>query len=210
MKAKHYKIGNEDICIPIAESYSDCIRLIKSDRYRLTGKIESTLAVIVHCLFPFGPSMPLFWLRMSQYKGLLYPLCRLIYKIISYGAKIDIPPMTRIGYGFYIGHGYCVTLNGDTIVGNNVNLSQYLNIGSSRGNSAVIGNKVYIGPMVSVVDEVKIGSNSTIGAGAVVTKDVPQNATVVGVPAKVINYNQPAVYIGHQFPCDTWQFRYEE
>ena len=44
---------------------------------------------------------------------------------------------------------------------------------------------------------VHIGNNVTIGAGSVVTKDIPDNATVAGVPARVLNYNNPGRYVWH-------------
>ncbi len=72
-----------------------------------------------------------------------------------------------------------------------MNLSQFLTIGSNNSKGAVIGDFTYIGPNVCIVEDVKIGSNVTIGAGAVVTKDIPDNATAVGNYAKVINYNDP-------------------
>ena len=64
---------------------------------------------------------------------------------------------------------------------------------------------MYIGPNVCVVENVKIGDNVTIGAGSVVTKDIPSNATAVGNYAKVINYNNPGKYIDnifHFWKCD--------
>ena len=44
-----------------------------------------------------------------------------------------------------------------------------------------------------------IGNNSTIGAGAVITRDIPENATVAGVPAKVLNYDNPGRYVGFRY-----------
>lgn len=198
MKIEYYSLNNERISIPIAESYKDCIRLIKSDRYRLNGKENSTISIFLEMLKPFSSSF-LFWFRMSSYKGLLYPFCKFMYKRAARKANIDIPSTTKIGYGIYIGHGICIVVNGGTIIGNNVNLSQFLNIGTNHSTPAIIGNNVYIGPLVSIVEDVKIGSNSTIGAGAVVTKDIPKNSTAAGVPAKVLNYNNPARYIGHRY-----------
>lgn len=70
-----------------------------------------------------------------------------------------------------------------------------MNIGTNKKTPAKIGNSVYIGPNTCLVEDVIIGSNSTIGAGSIVTKDVPANATVVGSPARVLNYDDPAQYI---------------
>lgn len=63
-------------------------------------------------------------------------------------------------------------------------------IGANGGRrAAVISDNGYIGPNVCIIDNVKIGDNATIGAGSVVTKDIPDNATAVGNYAKVIHYN---------------------
>lgn len=112
---------------------------------------------------------------------------------------IQIPRTAKIGYGLYIGHGVGIVINPNTVIGNNVNLSQFLTIGSNKGTPAVIGDNVYIGPSVCIVEDVKIGNNVTIGAGSVVTKDVPENATVAGVPAKVLNYNNPGRFVNRRW-----------
>ena len=64
---------------------------------------------------------------------------------------------------------------------------------------AIIGDNVYIGPNVCIVEDMHVGNNATIGAGAVVVKDVPDNATVAGVPAKVISYKSPGQFIKNRF-----------
>jgi len=199
MKTETYELNDEKINIPIPESYKDCMVLIKSDRYRLSGKVESSFSIIMKSLKPFTSSL-LFWLRLSQYKGWLYPFCKIMYARESRKAQVQIPSSTKIGYGFYIGHNICMVINGGTIIGNNVNVSQFLNIGTNHNTPAIIGDNVYIGPHVSIVEDVKIGNMSSIGAGAVVTRDVPQNATVAGVPAKVLNFNKPGRYINRRWP----------
>lgn len=118
------------------------------------------------------------------------------HKTLKYG--IQIPRTTKIGYGFYIGHGVGIVINGGTVIGNNVNISQFLSIGTNNRTPATIGDNVYIGPHVSIIEDVKIGSNSTIGAGSVVIKDVPEDVTVAGVPAKVIAASHP------EFVCRRW------
>ena len=58
-----------------------------------------------------------------------------------------------------------------------------------------MGDNVWIGGNVVVLPGVKIGDNCVIGAGSVVTKDIPENATAAGNYAKVLNYNSPGKYI---------------
>ena len=108
---------------------------------------------------------------------------------------IVISRKTKIGYGFYIGHGGPLVVNPSASIGNNVNLSQFVTIGSNDGQAAEIGDNVYIGPNSCIVEHVKIGNNVTIGAGSVVTKDIPDNATAAGNYAKSLNYNEPGRYI---------------
>lgn len=97
--------------------------------------------------------------------------------------------------GLHLGDGMCMVINPKTKVGRNCHLSQFLNIGTNHDTPATIGDNVYIGPHVCIVEGVHIGNNVTIGAGSVVTRDIPDNATVAGVPARVLNYNNPARYI---------------
>lgn len=117
---------------------------------------------------------------------------------IRYG--IDIPSATSIGYGLYIGHGIGIVVNPTAVIGNNCNLSQFTTIGSNHGQAALIGDNVYIGPSVSIVEAVNICDNVTIGAGAVVVKNIDENATAAGVPAKVLSYAEPGRYIGNRWP----------
>lgn len=112
---------------------------------------------------------------------------------------IVLPPGTKVGYGLYIGHGGPIVVNDSAVIGNNVNLSQFTTIGSNHGKAAVIGDNVYVGPGVSIVEDVTIGNNVTIGAGSVVTKSIPDNATAVGNYAKVINYNNPGRYVSRRW-----------
>lgn len=127
------------------------------------------------------------WFRACQIKTFLRPLFKYIYNTLCKRHRIDMPLNVKIGYGFYIGHSMCMVINGSTIIGNNVNVSQFLNIGSNSGPAAFICDGAYIAPMVCLVGNVVIGNNSIVGAGAVVTKDVSSKCTVAGVPAKRIN-----------------------
>lgn len=115
------------------------------------------------------------------------------------GGNIQIDYRTKIGYGLYIAHGGPIVVNPSAVIGNNCNLSQYTTIGSNDGHAAVLGDNVYIGPNVCLVEDVVIGNNVTIGAGSVVTKNIPDNATAVGNYAKVVNYDRPGRYVGNRW-----------
>ena len=140
-----------------------------------------------------------FWLRLASFRNPFYYLARIKHYIFSRKWGIQIPAGTRIGYGFYIGHGVGIVINGGTVIGNNCNVSQFLSIGTNKRTPATIGDNVYIGPSVCIVEDVKIGDNVTIGAGAVGTKDIPDNATVAGVPAKVISYKDNSRFIHNRY-----------
>lgn len=88
-------------------------------------------------------------------------------------------------------HGGPVVVNSSAVLGDNIDLYQYTTIGSMFLHAAHIGDNVYIGPSVCIVEDVEIGDGATIGARAVVVKDVAAGETVAGNPAKVISHKQP-------------------
>lgn len=110
-----------------------------------------------------------------------------------------IPSKTSIGYGLYLGHALGVIINHQSVIGNNVNISQFVTLGGVGGLAPIIGDNVYIGPNVCIVGGVRVGNDVTIGAGAVVTKDIPSGVTVAGVPAKIISYQNHPEYINNRY-----------
>lgn len=191
--------NGDELLIPLPQSYRDCLSFIKSDEYRKNGKMLSSWKIIKKNIIRPGGSL-LFWFRLCQYRGRFFRIFCFLYSCLCKKANIYLPPMTRIGFGLDIGHGMCIVINGGTIIGNNVSLSHFVSIGTNDNTPAIIGNNVYIGPNSNLVENVSVGSNVTIGAGSVVTKDIPSNATTVGTPARVINYNNPARYIKNPYP----------
>jgi len=130
----------------------------------------------------------IFWLRLTAVSGVFRPFCWMIYHHLSSKYCTQISARMQIGSGLYIGHGVGVIINGSAKIGNNVSLSQFLTIGSNEGKAATIEDNVYIGPSVCLVGNLVVGHDAVIGAGSVVTKDVPPFAVVAGVPAKIIKY----------------------
>ena len=166
---------------------------VKSDLMRYYGKYDRLTfirAYLTNRVFRFQ-----YALRLCQCTGFAKLMGVFLYYISPTRRAIQIPRDTKIGYGLYIGHAGPVIVNPSAVIGNNCNLSQFTTIGSNDGQAAIIGDNTYIGPSVCIVENVKIGSNVTIGAGSVVTKDIPDNATAVGNYAKVVNYNNPGRYI---------------
>lgn len=82
-----------------------------------------------------------------------------------------------------------IVISGDAVIGRNCTIFHEVTIGINEIKSAeapIIGDNVFIGAGAKIIGKVQVGSNSRIGANAVITKDVPEGATVVGVN-KIIN-----------------------
>jgi len=112
---------------------------------------------------------------------------------------ILLEPDNDIGPGLYIGHFGNIFLGGKTKFGKFCNISQgntfgYAGRGESRG-LPELGDFVYVAPGAKVIGKIKIGSHVAIGANAVVTKDLPDNAIAVGIPAKVISYRSSREFV---------------
>ncbi|VXD11307.1 Serine acetyltransferase [Planktothrix serta PCC 8927] len=136
------------------------------------------------------------WVRtkvqIPMIKQILKTVGFIWHKIIEIIAGIDIPATTQISKGFYIGHFGGIIINQDVKIGENCNISQGVTIGvGGRGENSgcpVIGDRVFIGPGAKIFGKIKIGNDVAIGANAVVTKDLPDQAVAVGIPAKIVSY----------------------
>jgi serine O-acetyltransferase len=175
--------------------------LIKSDLFRLSGSVSLIVFMEFYWLSPGFKYMC--WHRIAHYAHKKGRLCSLFPKLLlrhfSYKFGFDIPAETIIGKGFYIGHFGGIVISPKAIIGNNCNISQNVTIGlSSRGprkGYPTIGEMVYIGPGAKIIGNIQIGNNVAIGANAVVCNDVPDNAVVVGIPARIISYKRSEGYI---------------
>lgn len=192
-------------------SYTQFKKFVIADATRYLGPSAAgvgkilKIAKLYFCSIGFHYT---YWMRLSCYLSTrkylfpIYLLGRLRLTHISHNSGIQIDPKTQIDKGFYIGHFGTIVINGRSILGKNINISPGVNIGqANRGEhkgTAVIGDNVYIGPGAKIVGAVHIGNNVCIGANAVVTHDVPDNACVAGVPAQIISMKGTEGYVDNK------------
>lgn len=169
-----------------------CIHLIHSDLHRTgRGGVKSFV-----CLPGF--KYLVFWRLLkytSSHKALLPFTCflRFILLLMQYHYGIKIGEKVEIGRGFYIYHYGGIFINGKVRIGDNVDIYHDVTLGTNiarngkGGGAPIIGNYVVIGAGAKVLGPITIGNNVAIGANAVVVKDVPDNVSVAGIPAKVIS-----------------------
>lgn len=179
---------------------SHVFEYIKSDCYRYTGKSNAVTVMLYAIRYAFFRYQCI--IRLRHCTGFKRIIANILYIPNQTRKHNSIRPETKIGYGFFVEHGGPIFINGTAEIGNNCSFSQCNTIGSNNDNAAIIGDNVYLGPNVCVVEKVKIGNNVTIGAGSIVTKDIPDNATAAGNYAKVLNYNKPGRFIRNPWPID--------
>ena len=126
------------------------------------------------------------WLFEAQ----LYFLARFVNHTSRFLTAIDIHPGAQIGRNFFIDHGFVVI--GETAeIGDNVTIYQGATLGGTNPTNGTggkrhptLGNDVIVSLGAAILGPITVGEGARIGANAVVTKDVPVGATMVGIPAK--------------------------
>jgi serine O-acetyltransferase len=122
-------------------------------------------------------------------------LPRLISHCSRFLTGIEIHPGATIGEGFFVDHGMGVVIGETSVIGDNVTLYQGVTLGGTsqqkKKRHPTLGNNVVVGVGAQVIGDITIGDNAKVGAGSVVISSVPANATVVGVPGRVVAVRNP-------------------
>jgi len=129
------------------------------------------------------------------YKMRLYFIARLISQLSRFLTGIEIHPGAKIGEGFFIDHGMGVVIGETSEIGDNVTIYQGVTLGGTSHQKTkrhpTLGNNVIVGVGAQLIGAITIGDNTKVGAGSVVVTSVPANATVVGVPGRVVAIRNP-------------------
>jgi serine O-acetyltransferase len=122
-------------------------------------------------------------------------LARLVANTSRFLTGIDIHPGAKIGEGFFIDHGMGVVIGETSEIGDNVTLYQGVTLGGTSTQRMkrhpTLKDNVMVGVGAQLIGDITIGENSKVGAGSVVVNSVPPNATVVGVPGRVVAVRNP-------------------
>ncbi|MBN1587478.1 MAG: serine O-acetyltransferase [Candidatus Omnitrophica bacterium] len=115
---------------------------------------------------------------------------RWLSQISRFMTGIEIHPGAQIGEGLFIDHGMGVVIGETTVIGEDVTLFQGVTLGGTGKEKGkrhpTLGSRIVVGAGAKVLGNITIGDDVNIGANAVVIKDTPPNATVVGVPGRVV------------------------
>ena len=118
-------------------------------------------------------------------------LPRFISLFVRWWTGIEIHPAAQIGEGFFIDHGAGVVIGETAIVGKNVTLYQGVTLGGTGNEKShkrhpTLGDNVFVGSGAKILGPITVGANSRIGANSAVLKNVPENATVTGMRARIV------------------------
>lgn len=128
--------------------------------------------------------------KLYNWKIPILPYFIKLFCFLVYNSSI--PFQCKLGKGTIFAYsGIGVVLHKRTIIGKNCVIGTNVTIGGKSGlyEVPVIGDNVYIATGAKILGAITIGNNVTIGANAVVVNNVPNNAVVAGIPAKIIKFN---------------------
>ncbi len=124
-------------------------------------------------------------------------IARIISQSVRFFTGIEIHPGAKIGKNLFIDHGMGVVIGETSQIGNNVTIYHSVTLGGispsidterqrHEKRHPTIGDDVVIGSGAQILGPLTIGNNSRIAANAVVVKDVPENSTMIGIPARAV------------------------
>jgi len=166
-------------------------------------KLKQDIGVV----FERDPAARTYWEVLTTYPGLhalmihrlshqlwswrLYWLARFISHIARWMTGIEIHPGANIGRRVFIDHGMGVVIGETAVIGDDCTLYHGVTLGGTSWNKGkrhpTLEANVVVGAGAKILGPITVGNGAKIGSNAVVVKDVPQGATAVGIPARIVD-----------------------
>lgn len=166
-------------------------------------KIKQDIAVV----FDRDPAARTYWEVLTTYPGLhalmihrlshwlwrkrFYWLARFISHLARWMTGIEIHPGASIGERVFIDHGMGVVIGETAVIGDDCTLYHGVTLGGTSWNKGKrhpsLAARVVVGAGAKILGPIHIGAGAKIGSNAVVVKDVPDGATAVGIPARIVD-----------------------
>ncbi|MBM3320935.1 MAG: serine O-acetyltransferase [Candidatus Eisenbacteria bacterium] len=152
---------------------------------------------VLEVLFCY-PGLHAVWIHRLAHRLWKWRL-RFAARLLSHASRaltgIEIHPGAVIGRRFFIDHGMGVVIGETTEIGDDVVLYQGVTLGGTslekKKRHPTLARGVVVGAGAKVLGALRVGENARIGAGAVVVKDVPPGATVIGIAARILGCGRP-------------------
>jgi serine O-acetyltransferase len=149
---------------------------------------RSRLSVI--CTYPGVHALGLFRISHALWRCKLHFLAKLFSLLGRFLTGIEIHPGAQIGKRFFMDHGMGIVIGETAEIGADVTIYHGVTLGGTALNKGKrhpsLGNGVTVGAGAKILGPVLVGADARIGANAVVVGDVPENATMIGVPAHAL------------------------
>lgn len=185
-------------------------------------KIDPSAINILEVIF-CQPGLHAIWLHRIAHKLWIWKIPvipRMVSTLSRFLTGVDIHPAAVIGRRFFIEHGAGVVIGETTEIGEDCLLYQQVTLGATGSQKGkrhpTLKNGVIVGAGAKVIGNLTLGNHSKVGAGSVVISDVPDYATVVGVPGRVIVQkvrNDEGVLMPTRMPdpisCELNRLKYE-
>ena len=144
---------------------------------------------IIFC-YPGFHALMFYRLAHALWNYKLYFLGRFVSHLGRFFTGIEIHPGAKIGKGFFIDHGMGVVIGETAEIGDNVTLYHGVTLGGTtwakEKRHPTLRDNVVIGSGAKILGPFEVGANAKVGSNSVVVKEVPENATVVGIPGKIV------------------------
>ena len=178
-------------------------KTLKEDIQTVFAKDPAARSVVeVICFYPGLHALWFHRLAHFLWQHKLRLLARFLSHISRFLTGIEIHPGAKIGKRFFIDHGAGVVIGETAEIGDDVLLYQGAVLGGTTSEKKkrhpTIGNNVVMGAGAVALGAITIGDGARIGSGSVVVKSVPPEATVVGIPGRIVkDHREPSLELEH-------------